>query len=187
MNKILKILTLSDVFLFTGFGFVTPILAVFVKENLIGGTLAAAGLASAIFILVHAILQIIFAKTFNPKDRLWMLLVGTAIMVVVPFGYILSTRVWHLYIVQALYGVAAGLQYPSWYSLFASHLEKGRKGLDWSIYSSSVGIGTAAAAYLGAILATALGFNAVFLLTGILAVFAFMVLFAIERKALKKT
>ena len=186
MNKILKILTLSDVFLFTGFGFVAPILAIFIKENLIGGTIAAAGLASAIFLIVHAVLQIIFAKVFNPKDRLWMLLVGTVIICIVTFGYMLATRVTHLYIVQALYGIGAGLQYPSWYSLFASNLEKGRRGLDWSIYSSCVGIGTAVAAYLGAIVATKFGFNSVFFLAGALGIAAFVVLFALEKKALKK-
>jgi len=187
MNKVLKVLTFSDIFLFTGFGFIAPILAIFIKDNLIGGSIAAAGLASAIFLITHAILQVIFAKVFNPKDRMWMLIAGTAIMVVVPFGYIFSTTVGHLYIIQLLYGVGAGLQYPSWYSLFASHLEKGRRGLDWSIYSSGVGIGSAVAAYLGAVIATSLGFNAVFVLAGVLAVVGFIILFALERKALKKT
>ena len=38
----------------------------FIKDDLIGGTLFAAGIASAIFLIVHAILQIAFAYYFNP-------------------------------------------------------------------------------------------------------------------------
>ena len=69
---------LSDIFVFSGFGLISPILAIFIKDDLIGGTILSAGIASAIFLIVHSILQIIFAKKFNPKDRLWMVLLGTA-------------------------------------------------------------------------------------------------------------
>ena len=57
MNRTLKLLTISDIFVFTGFGLVAPILSVFIKENLLGGTLFMAGVASAIFLITHAILQ----------------------------------------------------------------------------------------------------------------------------------
>jgi len=186
MNRTLKLLMLSDVFVFSGFGLVAPILAIFIKDNLIGGSILAAGVASAIFLITHSILQIIFAKFFNPKDRIWMLWLGTAIIAVVPFGYIFSTRIFHLYLVQFVYGVGAGFAYPSWYSLFSSHLEKGRRGLQWSIYSSGVGIGTAITAGLGAWLAEKTSFELVFILTGIISIIGLLVLFGLERKALRK-
>jgi len=186
MNRTLKLLMISDIFIFSGFGLVSPILAVFIKDDLIGGTLFAAGIASAIFLIVHATLQIIFAHYFNPKDRFWMLWLGTVFIVIVPFGYIFSKTIWHIFLVQFIYGLGASFAYPSWYSLFSANLDKGQQGFQWSIYNSGVSVGTAITAAVGAFLAQKIGFQWVFLMTGIIAVFGLFVLFFLEKNALKK-
>jgi len=186
MNKTLKLLMISDIFIFTGFGLISPILAIFIKDDLVGGTIAAAGIASAIFLVTHALLQIIFAYVFNPKDRFWMLILGTLLIVTVPFGYIFLTQVWHIYIVQFIYGVGASFAYPSWYSLFSANLERGKRGFQWSIYSSCVGVGSAATAFIGAKLAEIIGFKWVFAMTGTMAVVGLITLLGLERKQLAK-
>jgi hypothetical protein len=50
MNKILYLLWFSDIFILTGFGLATPIMAIFIKETIIGGTVLAADIPTAIFI-----------------------------------------------------------------------------------------------------------------------------------------
>ena len=186
MDKTLKVLILSDIFVFSGFGLIGPILAIFIKDNLIGGTLLAAGIASTIFLLTHSLLQILFAYIFNPKDRLWMVLFGTGLIALIPFGYIFSTSVWHIFLIQFVYGIGAAFAYPSWSSLFTSHLAKGKRGFQWSIYSSSVGVGTALTAAIGAWLAGTIGFEYVFIMTGIMAVIGLLFLFKLDKKSLKK-
>jgi predicted MFS family arabinose efflux permease len=187
MNKTLKLLILSDIFVLSGFGLISPILAIFIKDNLIGGTIFAAGIASMIFLITHSVLQIFFAYKFNPKDRIWMLWVGTALISLVPFGYIFSTHIIHIYFVEFIYGIGAAFAYPSWSSLFTSNLEKGKRGFQWSVYSSSVGIGTAITAGAGALLAEKTSFQLVFILTGILSIIGLLVLIKLEKKILKKT
>jgi MFS family permease len=186
MNKTLKLLTISDIFIFTGFGLISPILAVFIKDNLVGGTLLTVGIASAIFLLTHAILQIIFAETFCSKDRRWMLILGTVLIALVPIGYIFSTTMWHIFIVQFIYGIGAGFAYPSWYSLFSSNIEKKQSGFQWSIYNSSVSIGTGITAALGAWLAELVGFRWVFLITGVVSIIGLLVLFRLDKNIAKK-
>lgn len=186
MNKTLKLLIISDVFVLSGFGLVAPILSIFIKDNLVGGTILTAGIASAIFMITHAILQILFAYKFNPKDRLWMLHLGTFLMVVVSVGYIFSTHFWHIYVVEFIYGVAAAFAYPSWSSLFTSHLEKGKRGFQYAIYSSSVSIGTAITAATGAWLAEKIGFEFVFGFTGFMALVGLFILFKLDKRALRK-
>lgn len=186
MNRILKLLILSDVFVFGGMGFISPILAIFIKEDLIGGTIAAAGIASAIYLITHSILQIVFARIFNPKDRFWMLCFGTFLIVLVPFGYIFCNNIWQLYIIQFIHGVGGGFAFPSWYSLFASNLEKGQRGYQSSIHSASMSIGMALTAYLGAVLAQTFNFKIVFLITGLISLIGLLILFGLERKQLKK-
>jgi DHA1 family quinolone resistance protein-like MFS transporter len=136
--------------------------------------------------ITHSLLQILFAYKFNPKDRIWMLWLGTGLIALVPFGYIFSTHVYHLYIVQFIYGIGAAFGYPSWFSLFTANLEKGKRGFQGSIYSSSVGIGTAITG-VGALLADKIGFQWVFAITGLFAVIGFLVLLKLEKKSLRKT
>ncbi len=187
MNKALKLLIISDIFIFSGFGLVSPILAIFIKDNLVGGTILAAGIASTIFLITHSLLQIFLAYKFNPKDRIWMLWLGTAFIALVPFGYIFSTSIYHLYFVQFIYGVGAAFAYPTWSSLFTSNLEKGKRGFQWAVYSSAVGIGTAITAGVGAWLAQVTSFQLVFVLTGVISIMGLLVLFKLEKKILKKT
>ena len=186
MNKTLKLLSISDVFIYSGFGLISPILAIFIKDNLIGGTLLAAGLSSAIFLITHAVLQIIFAEMFSSKDRRWMLMLGTILIACVPFGYIFSTQMWHIFIVQFIYGIGASFAYPSWYSLFSSNIEKKQSGFQWSIYNSSVSIGTGITAAVGAWLAGKIGFQWVFAITGIIAVCGLLILFRLDKNIAKK-
>ncbi|MBU0930072.1 MAG: MFS transporter [Nanoarchaeota archaeon] len=186
MNKTLKLLIISDVFLWSGLGLISPILAIFIKDNLIGGTIAAAGIASAIYLITHATLQIIFAKVFNPKDRLWMLLLGTFLIILVPIGYLFSTNVWHLFLTQLMYGVGAGFAFPSWSSLFTSNLEKGKRGFQWAIYSSSVSFGMAITAYIGAQMVNIFNFKIVFIFSGIISLIGLLILFLLEKKELMK-
>src|SRR4030043_949000 len=184
MNRTLGLLIVSDIFVLTGFGLVAPILAIFINDNLVGGSIFSAGLASTIFLLTHSLVQIFFSYKFKPKDRLWMLRLGTLIIALVPLGYILSTHIYHIYAVEFVYGIGAAFAYPAWSSLFTAHLEKGKRGFQYSVYSSSVGIGTAITAGVGAWLAEKTSFQLVFILTGIIAVAGLLFLFRIEKKSL---
>ena len=101
-SRTLKLLILSDILVYGALGFIAPILSIFIEGNLTGGGIFTAGLASTVFLLTHAVLQIIFSYSFNPKDRLWMLWVGTGIIALVPIGYIFSTSIWHLFLAEFL-------------------------------------------------------------------------------------
>lgn len=185
MNKTLKLLALSDLFILSGFGLISPILAIFIGTNLAGGILYA-GLATTVLYITRSIFQIIFSHHFNPKDRLWLLQFGTLIITLVPFGYLISQKPWHILLVQFCYGIGASMAYPAWNSLWASHAEKGKKGFQWSLYNSSICAGTAIASFLGAWLAEQFNFTVVFLLTGIFSLIGFLILLKIEKSCLKK-
>jgi DHA1 family quinolone resistance protein-like MFS transporter len=186
MNKTLKLLIISDMFILGGFGLISPILAVFIKDNLVGGTLFTAGLASTIFLITHAILQMVFANVFNPKDRRWMLLLGTGLIVSVPFIYTFSTHILHIFLAQFIYGIGAGFAYPAWYSLFTSNVEKKSSGFQWSLNNSAISICTAITAAGGAWLAEKIGFQWVFLVTGAIAVTGLLILFHLDKKVNKR-
>lgn len=186
MNKTLKLLILSDIFIWSGLGLISPILAIFINKDIVGGSLKAIGIASAIYLITHSLLQLLFSHVFNPKDRLWMLKLGTFFIILTPIGFMLSTNVWHIYLTQLIHGIGAGFAFPSWYSLFACNIEKGKQGFQWSVYSSSVNIGMAITAYLGAVIAQAYNFRLVFLFTGAMALIGLAILFGLTKSSLKK-
>jgi len=185
MKKGLKLLIFSDIFLMTGFGLVIPILAIFIKDNLVGGTIAAAGLASALFIFVKCTLQLSFSRIFKPRHRMNLLLIGTSFVALVPFLYILSTHIWHIYLAQIFYGIGAGMASPAWMSLYTLNINRKKPGFEWSVYDVSVGLGTAIAAYVGAWAAQHVGFRPVFAVNGAMAIIAALILIRLTKEKMK--
>ncbi|MEM4318279.1 MAG: MFS transporter [Candidatus Pacearchaeota archaeon] len=175
MKTIVKLLILSDFFIFTGLGLISPIIAIFIKENLVGGSIHAAGIASMIFIFIRSILQPVFAYIAQPKHRLSMLIGGTSLILLVPIIYFFSSNVIHFYIASIIYGIGAAIAYPPWLSYFTRNLTKGAEGFEWSVYYSVEGVGSAIAALIGGYAVEKIGFYSVFIIVAIMLFFGLLV------------
>ena len=181
MNKTLYLLWFSDIFILTGFGLATPIMAIYFKETIVGGTILAAGIASAIFLCIKAVVQIPFSKYVdNHEDKIKWLWVGTFLIITVPIQYILAKNIYSIYAAQIIYGIGAGIASSAWLSIWSTNLDKNHEGFEWSLYSATVGIGTGAAAFIGSLIATYYGFNATIIIMGVLSVFGFLILLYME-------
>ena len=78
---------------------------------------------------------------------------------------------------QFLLGIGDAFLVPPFYAIFTRHIDKGKEGFELSLYSSfSIGAGAAFGGAVGGLLATAIGFRAVFPLVGILAFIATLML-----------
>lgn len=181
MNSTMKLLLLSDIFVITGFGFIQPILAIFINGGVPGGTVFAAGLASALFLLTKSLVQLPFGKYIDGRKRkVRWLIAGTLLMASVPLIYITAQDVAHVYLAEVIYGIGSGLAYPTWLGLWSANLEKGRESFQWSVYSTSTGIGTAATGAAGAGLVSLVGFSATFLLAGMMCLLGCFALLVLE-------
>lgn len=182
MNRTIKLLIFSDIFVLTGFGLIDPILAIFIKDSLIGGSLIAVGVASTLFLVTRSILQVPFAAYADKHEhRLFFLILGTALLVFVPLFYAFSTQIYQIYLAQIIHGIGSAFAYPTWMGLFSSNLDKKRESFEWAFYETCVGVGTAFAAFFGAQLASLIGFKNVFFIVGILSVIGMVILFGLER------
>ena len=183
MNKTIKLLMLSDIFIITGFGLIAPILAIFIKENLTGGTILAAGVASTIFLVVKSIVQLPFSKYVDKhENKVKFMILGVFLVSLTPFIYIFATHVNLIYLAQFIHGVGAGLAFPTWLGLFSTHLDKKHESFEWSLYSTSVGIGTAISAAIGAIISEYIGFKITFAIVGVFSLIGMFILFGLEQK-----
>lgn len=181
INRIIVILIASSFFIEAGFGFMAPILAIFITDNIVGGTIAVAGFAAAIYWVVKSILQIPIAYYLDKKageyDDLIALIAGNFIFATGLFLYLLASTTLHLYLIQTLLAVGGALAVPSWYGMFIRHIDRQKEDLEWSINSSlSFGLGTGIAGAIGGLVANSFGFNSVFILAGIFSIVSALVL-----------
>lgn len=183
MNRTIKLLMISDIFLMTGFGLIDPILAIFIKENLVGGTIFAAGLASTLFLITKCAVQLPFSKYVDKhKNKVRWMIAGTFLISIVPFIYIFAKDIAFVYIAQVLYGLGSGLVYPTWLGLWSTHLDKKHESFEWSLYSTLTGLGVALTATIGATIAEFVGFAYTFIFVGIMSLISCFILFRLERK-----
>ena len=86
MNRVMKLLLVSDVLFVSGFGLIQPILSIFIKDNLLGGQIYAAGFASMLFLLTKSCIQLPFSRYVDQHDHVvrW-LIVGSFCVAIVPF------------------------------------------------------------------------------------------------------
>lgn len=186
MNRTIKLLMLADIFFLTGFGLTNPILAIYMKDNLTGGTIFAAGIASALFLVTKSAIQLPFSRYVDKSsDKVKWLIIGTAIASVVPFIYIFADDIIYVYIAEIISGIGSGLAFPSWLGLWSTNLDRGHEGYEWSVYSTLTGLGTAATAVIGAAIAEFIGFRYIFLLVGLMAVISCIIILQLERKNAK--
>lgn len=190
INKVIKILILSDLALITGFGFITPIFAIFLTENIKGGDVKVAGFAAAIYWIVMSLVVIPFGryldKTQGEKDDLWFVILGNLLAALAVFGYIFSKFPWHIYFLQTIYAIGMGMNIPGYTAIFTRHVDKGKEALSWSVRAASIGVGAGFAGALGGIIASRFGFIVLFISVGIVILLSAILPFLISREMIPK-
>lgn len=172
INRVIQFLTYSDIMMMSGWGLVSPILAVYFTDNIIGGSVAVAGLASTIYFLVKSVAQIPVARWADrrrgEKDDYWIMILGSILITCTAFAYVWVRYPWQLYVVQVIYGLGGALSFPSWLAIFTRHVDKHKEGFEWSLYYSATDIGAALAAGLGGLIVEEIGFLPLFYVVGIM-------------------
>lgn len=180
----------SDLALLFGWGLITPILAIFIVNNIKGGDAQVAGIAIGIYWLLKSVLQVPLANWLDriqgEKDDYYALIIGTFLASLAPLGFIFVSLPWHMYALQGLHALGMALAVPSWAAIFTRHIEKDKKALCWSLDSSALGLGTGAAGIIGGSLVEIVGFNCLFLGVSLLGFTATLILLLIHNDVISK-
>jgi MFS family permease len=180
INKVIRFLTYSDILILSGWGLINPILAVFFSDQIVGGSLAVAGLASTIYFIVKSFVQIPIARLIDAKrgewDDFWIMTIGSLLISVSGFLFIFATTPIHVYLIQIVNGLGGALSYPGWLAIFTRHIDKRSEGFEWSLYYTATDLGAALSAGLGGYLATNLGYRPMFAIVGTLSLFGTLLL-----------
>lgn len=185
INKVVRTLIFSDILLQSGWGLIGPIFAIFLTKQIQGGNLKMVGLIAATYWIVKSVVQPFIAhhldKNHGEKDDLVILFGGMIVANCIPFGYIFSTQPWHIFLLEAIRGVAMAGVVPTWSGIFTRHIDKGREAFSWSLESTGLGFAAGFAGAVGGILASLVSFKIVFMLVGIFGLASSLVLLLIRR------
>jgi len=171
VNKIIRVLVLGDIMFFSAYGLINPIFAVFITNQVAGATIATAGFAVTISLLVRALLQMPIARYIDrrkgEKDDFIFMVAGSALISIIPFAYFFVSIPLHLYLAQAVLGVGGALANPGWFAIFTRHIDKNKEGTEWTFENVGVALAAAGTATIGGLLAQRFGFHNLFLIVGI--------------------
>ena len=190
VNKVIKTLIIFDLAVLSGWGLLSPIFAVFITKQIVGGTLVVVGLATATYWLVKSLVQWPIAryldKTPSENDDFYSLEMGSCLVTIVPFGYIFATLPWQVYLLEVVVAIGDAMVVPAWYSIFTRHVNKFQIGSEWTLNSIAIGLGTAVAAALGGWIASRFGFPAVFILVGLLSAIGVLILISLTKHIVRE-
>lgn len=190
INPVIKFLTLTDVIIIGSIGLISPIFAVFVTDELVGGSVEVVGIAEMIFLLTSSLFQVPVAffidKIKGEKDDFIILFFGTFLISFIFFLYMLVKTPLQLYAVQFLYGTMTAFSLPSWYAIFTRHIDKKHEGIEWGVYKTLTTLATAFTAGLSGFVAYEFGFNTLFLIVGLISIMGSLFLLFVSREFLKK-
>ncbi|MEK7514844.1 MAG: MFS transporter [Patescibacteria group bacterium] len=171
INHVIKTLITSDFLINSGFASFGPIFAIFITQQIDGGSVQVVGFGTAIAQLCKVLFQIPVAryldKNHGEYDDFISMVLGTALVSAIPFLYLFASLPLHIYLIQGLFGLGLALTVPPWYAIFTRHIDRGQENVEWSLESVAVGISGACAAALGGLLATHFGFQSVFFVAGL--------------------
>lgn len=186
VNHVILTLVLSDFLVISAPGLLSPIIAVFLTTQIAGGTLATVGFATTIFWVIKSVVQVPVAHYADNRrgeaDDFAMMLVGSCLASVVPLlYYFFANEVWHVFALEALNGIGYAMMVPTYLAIFTRHIDKYKEGTEWTLHSNAVGLGFAAAAGLGGLMAERYGFRVIFLLVSATMFLGTVILLSIRR------
>lgn len=186
INRVVKYLILSDLVFWSGWGLFNPVFAIFIVEKIQGGTAFVVGAAVAIYWITKSLLRtpvgVFLDSLSGEKDDYLFLTFGLFIVALIPFGYYFSTLPSHIYLLQAIHGVAMAVSLSGWQAIFTRHIDKGKEATEWGISATSFGLGVGISGLIGGWAVTQFGFEPVLILVGIVGLAGVAVLLGLRNE-----
>lgn len=174
LNPTVKAFITAEMFLWSGWNFLFPLLGIFVVSEVSGGTLQVVAMAYSLHLIARVSTELVSGRYISKSgDKLKL---ATAIVgaVILGLGYLALLSVRHvplLYLVYIVLGIGFGISSPAKFSLFSMHLDKSREATEWSFYDASSLMGMAISGVVGGVIASRFGFDVLFIVASFVNLF----------------
>ena len=175
VSSVVRTLTISDIFILSGFGLIAPIFSIFLDTKIEGANLEMVGIASMIYLLTKSLGQLPVAQVIDrlkgEDDDFWLMVIGSLATSLVPLLYLLARTPVHIYAIQFVYGLSQAMTFPSWMAIFTRHIDSDKEGVEWGAYYTLTDLFGAGAAAIGGAVAYHLGFAPLFVVVSVMSFF----------------
>ena len=162
-NKALRVLLITNGLILIAAAMLGPIYALFVEK--IGGNLLDASVAGGLFALSAGLVSLVFGRLSDRiKHSELVLVLGYALMGTGFFLYQYVESVWHLFVIQVLIGFGEAIYSPAFDKLYSVHLDSKKEGTEWGAWESMNYFTAALGAFVGGLIVSRFGFNAIFII-----------------------
>lgn len=180
MNPFIRSLIVSDFLLYFSYGLITPIMAIFVSDQIVGADIETVGMATAIYWIVRSLTSIPLARWMDnhegEKDEFHFMFWGALLMSLTLMSLAWATEIWHVYLIQVSFGIFNSMATPGWRILFTNHIDRNKIGFSWSVWDVAVALSMSLSAYAGSVVAQEWGFHTLFLFVGGIGVLGALIL-----------
>lgn len=147
LNKVLTLLTLSDIFTWGFYVMVSSLAGIYLAKKIDGQPETYVGIGVAIYLISRASAQIplgiLTDRLKKDIDEITFLSIGNVLMGISYFCYPLITSPGVYYFLQFIFGLGASMNLVSWRKLFAQNLDKNKEGIGYATYESAMSLSTA--------------------------------------------
>lgn len=172
-GRVLRAMTLNDITYWGADAFIFVIYALYVVNNVEGGSATHVGISIFAYYFVRAILSIpvgqFFDKHLGHLDELYGLAFTSFMAGVVYISMSQVGELWFVYAAMITMGFVSAVNLTSWKVLFYGNVAKDEYGQTIGIYTTATSIIYALTAALGGVIGDFLGFDKVLLFGGIVA------------------
>lgn len=174
MNKVLLYAYLAHWTASLSFGFFLPFVAVFILQQIAGGSAEIIGYATGIHMIIRFCSEFpggIFldeACKKNPKRTFYFFSAHMFANSALIFSFLFITFPWQLYLVQILRGLISGFTIPSIMVVFSRYLNRDHAGKEWGMLGGMTGLLYGIGSPVGGILITRFGFQFLFIFAGVI-------------------
>lgn len=167
INPVVKMIMLSDIFFWSAWYTVLPILSIFIVQEVPGATVETAAFGFSFYLLSRVAASLIGSKfSSHARDSRKIFMIIYAILIL-NIAYILmafSRSVITIYMFYIIIGLGIGLASPIRATLFSAHLDKNKETFEWALLDSIILIGIAVCSILSGIIIRDYGYATLFLL-----------------------
>lgn len=171
LNPAVRAFILSESLFWASWNLVVPLFAVFVVQDIAGGTVAQAATGLTVYLLVRMVVELVVSRKSGELSNAQRAVIDVLGMVVVSIAYLIMATTPTFGAVLAFYALAGlgfGISSPVKYSLFSRSLEPQKEASVWGFYDVATLSSMAIATMLGGLIAQQYGFKVLFLLSAAL-------------------